>query len=211
MTRATVLFLGLSCLLGCKSSTDSTKAAPKLPPVNIDPAAVNALVPANLKDKLVFEKRTIEEERGRDKHIFTMAAPKTWSQGPMKGFAKLRAPDEDGFGNLTEIRLGTNCDGRCEPKDWDKVVEKVDFAQFRDGKYKIVKDEAGKTDHLLIAQKESSTYIRYAWWAEGGSRYLQCDATLELGFAAADAADIQTAAPAFEAACKAVSLEGDDR
>lgn len=210
MTRAALVLLPLLGLVACKSNADTSKPAPKLAPVTIDPAAVNALVPANLKDKLVFEKRTVEEARGREKRIFTLAAPASWKPGEMSIFAKLRAPDADGFGNSTEIGLSSNCDGRCEPKDWDKVVEKVEFAQFRDGSYKILKDEASKTDHMLVAQKDSTTHIRYAWWADGGSNYLGCSATLDKGFAADESKpDIQAAAPAFQAACKAVTLDGD--
>lgn len=33
--------------------------------MTIDPAAVNALVPAELKASFVFEEKTIEEERGK--------------------------------------------------------------------------------------------------------------------------------------------------
>ena len=49
------------------------------PAAKIDAAAVNALVPAALQGKLVFEEKSVDEERGRrSKTVYTLAAPKTW-------------------------------------------------------------------------------------------------------------------------------------
>ena len=181
----------------------------KTPPAaKIDVAGVNALVPAALQGKLVFEEKSVEEERGRNsKTVYTMAAPKTWtSDDKMTMFAKFRPPSEDGFGNFTEISLGSNCDGRCEEKDWAKVSEKVDFAQFRDKK--IVKDEAGKTSHLMVVEDGDTTRVIYAWWVDGGDHYFKCRATLSKGFGD-DAPDPRAAAPAFEKACQAVNIKRD--
>jgi hypothetical protein len=167
------------------------------PAVKIDPAAANALVPAELKEKIVFEQRDIVEERGKDKVTYTLAAPKGW-ENSNKMFAKLRPKDDLGF--MTSLDVGTNCDGSCEPKDWAKTSEKVNFAQFRDGK--IVKDESNDTSHLMIAEKNGTTYVVYAWWGKGAKKYASCMATLE--------APAAPAAPAFAEACKAVSIKGDD-
>lgn len=180
-----------------KSSSSSSSSAPA---VTIDPAAVNALVPAELKDKLVFEQRDILEERGKETATYTMAAPKDWEQ-ENKMFASLRPKKDANMGFFTKLQVGSNCDGMCEPKDWAKVSEKVDFAQFRDG-WTIVKDEAGKTSHLLIASKGKRTDIVYAWWTEGARMYFTCTATLD--------GEESAAADAFAKACQAVNAKGVD-
>lgn len=179
------------------------------PTVKIDPAAANALVPADLKAKFEFVEKSVEEERGRkSKTVYTMAAPKTWTAGDMKMFAKLRPPSEDGFGHFTEISVGSNCDGACEEKDWAKTSEKVEFKQFRDGK-KIVKDEVGKTNHLMVVEDGDDTRVIYAWWVDGGDHYYSCRATLSKGFSDSSP-DPRPAIGAFEQACKAVNVKQVD-
>lgn len=180
------------------------------PAVAIDAAGANALVPADLKAKIVFEEKSVVEERGRkSKTVYTLAAPKTWTaDDKMKMFAKVSPPHEDGYGNFTDLGLGSNCDGRCESKDWAKVSEKVDFAQFRTG-YKIVKDEAKPTSHLIVATNEDTTYVSYAWWVDGGDHYFTCRAALQKSFMG-DGPDPRAAAPAFEKACQAVNVKTVD-
>ncbi|MBA3499667.1 MAG: hypothetical protein M4D80_09750 [Myxococcota bacterium] len=179
------------------------------PAVKIDAAAVNALVPEPLKAKLEFVEKSVAEERGRSKTIYTLAAPKTWTEGDskMKMFAKLEPPSSDGFGNFTGFQFGSNCDGKCEEKDWAKVSEKVNFAQFR-GK-KILKDEVGKTSHLMVVEDGDDTFITYAWWVDGGENYYTCRATLSKGFSS-EALDPRAAVPAFEKACQAVNVKNTD-
>jgi hypothetical protein len=170
---AIVLVVAAACGKSDKSS--SSAAAPAAP---IDVAAVNALVPADLKDKLVFEKRDVTEERGKRSTVtYTLAAPKGWEQD-MKMFASVKPKSEANLGFMTSLAVGSNCDGTCEPKDWAKTSEKVNFAQFRDGG-KIVKDEQNKTNHLMIAEKGDSTYVVYAWWQDGAKRYFSCTASLD--------------------------------
>ncbi len=188
-------FLLAVSLVACGKSGRGDSAAPA---VKIDPAAVNALVPADLKDKLVFEQREVKEERGKKTITYTLAGPKDWVQDGMM-FAKLKPKTDMGF--MTSLDVGTNCDGTCEPKDWAKTSEKVDFAQFREGG-KIIKDELGKTSHLMIAEKGDKTYVRYASWTDGARRYSTCGATLE--------AQVAAAAPAFAKACEAMSIKGAD-
>src|SRR5688572_13258687 len=75
---------------GNSSGSDVKADPPAAPAKPLDVAAVNALVPAALKDKVSFEKTEIVEERGRSrKTVYTVAAPKGWKQG-MKGFASLK-------------------------------------------------------------------------------------------------------------------------
>jgi len=166
----------------------------------IDAAAVNSLVPAPLKDKLVFEKRDIVLERGRDNTTYTLAAPKGWTQG-MKSFGSLEAPKDSGMGFFTKFSVGSNCDGECKPKEWEKIADKVNFS----GKGKVLKDVKGKGTRLMISESEGgmdTTEVVFAWWTDGADNYHTCQATLDK--------EIKDAAPAFEKACMAVTVSGDD-
>jgi hypothetical protein len=193
MKKLSVLVVVVAAACGKSDKASAPPAA------SIDVAAVNALVPAALKDKLVFEKRDVTEERGkRSKVTYTLAAPKDWEQD-MKMFASLKPKSESSLGFMTSVQVGSNCDGTCEPKDWAKTSEKVNFAQFRDGK--IIKDEQTKTNHLMIAEKNDSTYVVYAWWADGARKYYSCTASLEK--------EAAPAAEAFAKACQAVNMAGD--
>ena len=179
-----------------KSETKS--AAPAAAPIDV--AGVNALVPAELKDKLVFEQRDILEERGKSTATYTMAAPKDWEQDG-KMFASLKPKSDANLGFFTKVSVGSNCDGTCEPKDWAKTSEKVNFSQFRNG-WTIKKDEQTKTNHLLIAEKDDRVEVSYAWWTDGARKYFTCSASLE--------GEVKAAADAFAKACQAVSAKGVD-
>lgn len=189
--------LALLLLAAAACGKSDKSSAP--PPVTIDVAGVNALVPAELKDKLAFEQRDIIEERGkRSKATFTMAAPKDWEQDG-KMFASLKPKSDANMGFFTKLSVGSNCDGACEPKDWAATSEKVNFSQFRNG-WTIVKDESNKTSHLMIAEKDNRTDVTYAWWTDGARQYFTCSATL-------DGAE-KAAAEAFAKACQAVNVTG---
>src|ERR1700709_1968429 len=95
-----VLVLALIPLLACGKSDKSDKAGSKAAPAS-DVAGVNALVPAELKAKLVFDKTDIVEERGKHSVTYTMAAPKGWAS-KMKGFASLHPADDANLGFFTE-------------------------------------------------------------------------------------------------------------
>jgi hypothetical protein len=191
--------LACALLLVACGKSDSKKGAAAPPAPTLDLAGVNALVPADLKEKLVFEQRDIIEERGKGQAVYTLAAPKGWEQSN-KMFAKVKPGDNSDLGFMTSFGVGSNCDGTCEAKDWAKTSEKVNFAQFRDGK--IIKDELGKNSHLMIAEKGDSTYVVYAWWQDGAKKYFDCTASL--------AEKARPAAEAFAKACQAVSVKGDD-
>lgn len=189
--------LGVIGVLGCGKKGGGSEA--KSTGLAIDAAAVNSLVPAPLKDKLVFEKRDIVLERG-DKTTYTLAAPKGWTQG-MKSFGSLDAPKDSGMGFFTKFSVGSNCDGECKPKEWEKIADKVNFS----GKGKVLKDVKGKGTRLMISESEGgmeTTEIVFAWWTDGADSYHTCQATLDK--------EIKDAAPAFEKACQAVSVSGDD-
>jgi hypothetical protein len=179
----------------CSKSGADTSQKPAAPAIDV--AAVNALVPAALKDKLAFEQRDLTESRGKHKITYTLAAPKGWKQD-MEMFASLKA--SDGLGFMTSVGVGSNCDGACEPKDWAAVSAKVNFSQFASDK--VVKDEATPTSHLLIADNGDAIHVVYAWWAAGANRYHTCTASLEQ--------PVRDAAPAFAKACQAVAIAGED-
>ncbi len=179
--------------IGCgKKGGDGAAAKP------IDVAAVNAAVPASLKDKLVFEERKIEEERGNSKTVYTVAAPKDWGPG-FKGFAQLKPDDKNGDSFMTKFNVGTNCNGACKPKDWQAVVSKV-YADYLNGT--VIKDEKGKNSRTIIARVGDRTIVVVASWEDGASKYKSCDAALDKVWA--------EAAPAFEKACQVVNISGDD-
>jgi hypothetical protein len=192
------LSLLLLVAAACGKSDKDQGAAPAAAPIDL--AGVNALVPAELKDKLVFEQRDVLEERGKKTATYTLAAPKDWEQEG-KMFASLRPKNDANMGFFTKLTVGSNCDGTCEAKDWAKTSEKVNFAQFRSG-WKITKDEQNKTSHLMIAEKDDRVDVNYAWWTDGARRYFTCSVTLE--------GSVKTAADAFAKACQAVSAKGVD-
>ena len=197
MTKLLVLALALSA---CGKSSDSTKSssAASSPAFTIDAAAVNALVPTELKAKLVFDKTDVVQQMGKSKATtFTLAAPKGWKQDDTM-FAKLHGGSDAGF--MTSVDVASDCNGSCEPKDWAAAADKVLFNQFKDAA--VVKNETTPTSRLLIATRDTTTFVAYAWWVNGAKRYHYCMATLEEPVAAA--------APAFAKACQAVNVAGDD-
>ena len=197
LTIALCLFAAACGSSESSSSSSSSKGGDSAPAIDL--AGVNALVPPELKDKLVFEQQDVIEDR-RHPVTYTLAAPKGWKQG-MKGFAKLKGDDWAGF--ITELGVGSNCDGSCEPKDWNNVADKVEFSQF-DNRGKVIKNEVTPTSRLLIVDVDDKTYVRYAWWTDAASRYHTCSATLE--------APVKAAAPAFaKAAQLAVGYKNETR
>jgi hypothetical protein len=195
MKQALLALVPVLVLPGACSKSDKPAAKPA---PAIDTAAVNALVPADLKSKLVFDKTEIVEERGRHTVTYTMAAPKGWAS-KMKGFASLKGGDDLGF--FTELSVGSNCDGTCEPKDWAPIADKVNFKQFANDK--VIKNETTPNSRLLIASRDDkTTFVVYAWWEKGARRYNTCSATLD--------EPLKTAGDAFAKACQAVTVSGDD-
>lgn len=208
MTRAPMLFTLAMAITACGKSEhkdgSGNAAAPQKPArpaVAVDVAAVNALVPAALKDKLVFEKRDLVIERGKHKTTYTLAAPNRWTQESTM-FAHLKPDDKAGF--FTRFEVGSNCDGECMPKPWETIADKVNFAPRAKGK--VVKDDKAPGRRTMIAEVESSgaktTDVVVAWWADGDKNYHVCTASLDEA--------IKDAAPAFEKACQAVAIDGDD-
>ena len=195
-----VRYLGIALALvacGKKDSgggkSDDKSAAPAAPAVKVDVAAVNALVPAALKDKLVFEQRDIVLE-SLDKTTLTLAAPKDWKQ-TSKMFGSLEGP---GF---SKMDVGPDCGGSCEKKDWAKVFDDGIAKSLTGADHKVIKDEKRPTGRTIISEDTGgmhNTVVKVAWWTDGASQYYICGA--ELGDSEKDAA------PAFEKACSAVNV-----
>lgn len=182
-----------------------------------DADAVNALVPADMKGKIEFEVRKLEDKLGRHTKTYTVVAPKGWKNGFMPGSLE---PTEEpkGFGlGKTDMQVGSNCDGECKPKDWAAVVDKVYYAQFTSGqvKGKVVKDDKQKTSRLLVFEKQPTVEqqgntevtsgtegveIIRTWWSDGASNVFTCQVSLNK--------DDAKLAPAFEQACSKVAFSG---
>jgi hypothetical protein len=166
-----------------------------------DVAAVNALVPAALKDKIVFEERGLVVERGKKGTTYTLAVPKGWTQ-QSKMFANLKADDKGGF--FSDMKIASDCDGACEPKAWEPIADKNFFAERAKGK--VIKDEKSAGKRLMIADVDSNGVktrdVVFAWWAEGAKSYHACVVKLDEA--------VKDASPAFEKACQAVKVDGED-
>jgi hypothetical protein len=203
MTRPTLMLALAMTMAACGKSgpKDGSGAAASKPPVAIDVAAVNALVPPALKDKLVFEQRDLVIERGKHKTTYTIAAPKGWPQDS-KMFAHLKPDDKGGF--FTRFEVGANCDGECTPKPWEAIADKVNFAPRAKGK--IARDDKTPGRRTMIVEGDAggarTTDVVVAWWADGAKNYHTCTASLDEA--------IKAAAPAFEKACQVVAIDGDD-
>ncbi len=154
-------------------------------------ADVNAQIPEELAGKLEFVAVLGED----DEHVAVQ--PKGW-EGSKGMPERVKPPEAAGLGFMTTFSTGSNCDGTCEPKDWPATAEKVDFAQFKGQDFTIVKDEKNGSTRVLIAKTVDRTYVVAATWKEGAKRYFICRATLDQ--------EIAAAAPAFEAACRAMKV-----
>ncbi len=190
MTKLGLVLISVAALTACGGKKKGGGDAKPL-----DLAAVNALVPASLKDKVVFEKREIVEKRGRHSKTYTVAAPKGWKQD-MDSFAKLK-PDTD-MGFMTSFKVGTNCDGECKPKDWGATIEHV-YESYLKGK--PIKDVKTATSRTIIAESGDTTAVVVASWEDGAKEYNDCGATLEK--------EAKELAAAFEKACESVSVSED--
>lgn len=164
------------------------------PDRQIDVDAVNALVPAELRSELVFKKGELVGDGLRSGKIrYTLATPVDWQPG-YDGYAMLVHPDHDRF-KFTHLVVGHNCDGFCQPKDWNAVIDEV-YAYYLRGH--VMRDVRGATSRKLIAQEPSgrATIVLDAHWKSGDDHYDSCDATLEY--------ELQPAAEAFAKACEVV-------
>lgn len=188
--------LGLGALACGGKQAPEGEAEVAAAPEGIDPKAhdaavqaVKAKVPAGLA--LEFEAVLGE----KDRHVAIQ--PKGWETGVIPG--RVKPPAGASLGFLTAFSTGSNCDGSCEPKDWAKVADSVEFAQFKGGAWAIEKDEALPDGRLLVARGDGRIDIALARWKADASRYFVCRATLDK--------ELLAAAGAFEEACRQMVVQ----
>lgn len=190
--RSPILFLLLGILASCGGKKEESAEAKGPSQAELDQAvtAANKAVPADLGTSVEF---AIYREPKKARYVAIV--PKGWEESDVMP-GSFEAPDV--LGSMTRFRVGTNCDGTCEPKDWAATAEKINFKQLRSGT--IEKEEelpgGGK---LIISKKSGSTYVSLARWSDKGRFYLTCYANLET-----KAATLVTAA---ETACKAMATD----
>ena len=238
MTRLACLALALAAAAACdkkgaprqEGAKGAEKAPEKAPDKAPDPggakeaaapapvgmlgehvAAVNAALPADLKDKLQFEAgRIIENEKHN--RVFQLAVPKGWRTGRFTA-GMIEPPDVEAFGSrtlgMTQMGVGRHCDGPCVKKDWAAISDKVLYSQFTSGKVagKVIKDEKRANGRTLVferkpsafADKEVAVHVYTSWWDPVGAEYFTCSAELGL--------PVKGAAEAFEKACSKIIRE----
>ena len=80
MLRAS--WIAVVVVVGCGSEADNRPQV-TIPASHADD--VNALVPANWRDKIVFEIGVVEEKKAGSTVRYKMAVPVGWKPGPMSG------------------------------------------------------------------------------------------------------------------------------
>ena len=211
MTRAAAALLAAVALAACKPGEDG-KLPLEIAPAHID--AVNGLVPVDWRPHVVFELGTVADTRGRPNETFRLALPRGWKPAYMTG--SLQPGDADEFGRSAALggaaismRVTSNCNGECRPKDWAAEVDRVFYQKFTNGTAvgKVVKDDKQPTGRTLVFERAAGAEagmpaevnILVTWWKRGGNQHFICEAKLEAAAVAL--------APAFEAACARVSAE----
>jgi hypothetical protein len=199
MTSRVVIAAAVA-IAGCKSERAASEAA-AAPAVAIDVAAVNALVPPALRDRLVFERRELAVERGAHRASYALAAPRDWVQSS-KLFAHLRPAGATA--RAPRFEVGDNCDGPCTAKPWEVIADRVNFAPLARGVVRKDDHVAGRRTMIaeLAEAGATTTHVVVAWWSQGEHRYHVCTAILDGALA--------DAAPAFDKACQAVAIRDED-
>jgi hypothetical protein len=145
----------------------------------------------------------------RSEKKLKLVKPKDWKAGFMPGSLEPTATylGKPIFGK-TELVVGSNCDGRCETKDWAAVSDKQNFQPLANGaaagQGKVVKDVKGKNTRTMVFESanadsdfDTAVTIMTAWWDPDGEKYFTCRAVL--GVPAKSLADV------FEKVCSKVS------
>jgi hypothetical protein len=177
---------------GCDKKEDSEPAkATKVranKPAPVDVSAIRSAVPKALAGRLDFEPAELPEEN------VSAIVPKGWT--PSRVIPGRYRPTKDAnLGFMTSYKVGSNCDGACEPKEWKSIANKVEFDRLLSkGGFKAVKDEALTNGRLVVARGSSTTVVAAAWWKKGANRYYFCRASLDK--------PADTAVAAFEQACR---------
>ena len=198
MRSAWCLVMGL-VVVGCGEKAPPPAAQPQETPEAALKAFAEKALPAVVKAIPAGAPEVKFEAALSDKDRIAFSQPVGWTTGVIPG--SFEPPKEADLGFGTRFRVGTNCDGTCEPKEWPPIAEKVNFKQYRSGTFKIVTEEAltAPEGRLIIAEPTSGfgkkIYLSVARWKAGESRYFTCSATLDGEKAAA-------LLPAFREACQ---------
>lgn len=175
-----LLVVALAGLAACSSKKGGDAVASR------DIATVNALVPAPLKDKLVFEERKIKD----GPYVYIVAAPKDW-----EGFMTSVGPTD---ATATSFRVVYKCASEpCKAMDWNTDIDKV-YEEAPLQKEKVEKDEKRKNGRTILADDDAAKRVLVAKWADGADNYLWCEAYLEKPWSDARAA--------FEKACELITV-----
>lgn len=199
LTLSLIAFVGLAC----------SKPAPPPPPVvTIDVDGVNGAVPAPLRSKITFGKRDLTAKSMLGSVTFSLAVPNGWVQEAFQlpGQVELHPPYDQGFGNLTRLRLKSDCGGECVAKDWAPVAA-ANLSKFG-SPVKTVREEKAPGSHLRVTDDGETLYLEYAFWYPGSTRYFSCEAGLAKN-GSPENPDARPALAAFEKACRAVNVTVD--
>lgn len=175
-----------ACKKGDGAARDEKKLMGKLA---AEAAEASKLVPEALKAEVRFEARKFENEK------VLAVVPVGW-KGSKHFAGRLEAPKERGYKFLTGFAVGKGCDGWCQPKDWEKTVQKsIDNSLSKSAK--MVKDEKlGPSSRLVVKQGSDYVAVLIYHWKKGADHYFYCHAFL--------GPKLQPAAAAFERACRAL-------
>jgi hypothetical protein len=189
-------------IAGCGDAEREPAAAQRSSkPVEIDTATINALVPIALRSKLAFDKRAYAIDRGPRRTTYTLAAPRGWLQSSEMS-VNLRPEPRAGY--IARLSVSAVCDGACTAKPWEAIADRLQFAPRARGT--VLKDvkQPGRRTMIAVVDRPgvATTDVVTAWWSDGDRNYHTCTASLDPA--------IKDAAPAFEAACLAVAIAGDD-
>jgi hypothetical protein len=174
------LLVAAGLAAGCSSTKkDGDVANPAI-------ATVNALVPASLTGKLVFEQRKLKD----GPFVYIIVAPKDWH-----GLPTMIGPDD---ATATSLRVVYKCASEpCKATDWNVEIDKVyDEAPLQ--KDKVEKDEKRTNGRTILAEHAGGRLVLVTKWATGADSYLWCEAHLEGPWSDARAA--------FEKACELITV-----
>lgn len=187
------LALSLTAAIGCSKDDETPGGASAAKPAEnqparVDLAAINAAAPKELD--LTFESRSIEDE-------LTAIVPVGWEAGRVFP-GNLTPPSGSKLGFFTRFKVGSNCDGACEPKEWAPIVDKVEFERFSADGAEVLTDEKADGHRLVIGKADDRLMIVAAWWKQDASRYFYCRAELD--------DEALPAKAAFEQACRGMRV-----
>jgi hypothetical protein len=188
---SSMLFALLVPLGACKGESETKTEKPAKPDLAPEATAATGEVPAELKDKLAFEPKELDEGK------LIAVVPEGWAESEFLP-GKFSPPGSE-IGDGVSFSVGTNCDGACSAKDWKAVTDKVEFTGFEPPMFTVETDEKlGETGRLVVYSGGPEVHIRAAWWKADGNRYASCRADLTSSWSMAKAAFIR--------ACKATAV-----